>query len=228
MARARRIIGCALVGASISLLPAPSLPAAATPASGDMSFAVTRFDDPVPDGCAPADCSLREAIIAANNTPGRDSITLKAGMYVLTISKTSPDAISGDLDISDDLVITGSGATSTTISGGGDTVGDRVIDVFNPATVSLSSLAIRHGVVGGVANTGTLSLTDVSVSGNTADVASGSGGGLTNGGILTLTNVTVSGNRSAGNGGGGLNETSSSLTLTNVTVSGNVADNRGG
>jgi CSLREA domain-containing protein len=34
------------------------------------TFAVTRFDDPPPDGCATNGCSLREAVIAANSNPG--------------------------------------------------------------------------------------------------------------------------------------------------------------
>jgi hypothetical protein len=46
--------------------------------------AATRFDDPLPDGCAPSDCSLREAVMAANGSAG-STITLAAGVYSLTI-----------------------------------------------------------------------------------------------------------------------------------------------
>src|SRR3989304_4016322 len=61
-------------------LLAPSSPAMAA------TFTVTRTDDPPPNGCAPADCSLREAIIAANDAVGADTITLTAGAYNLTIA----------------------------------------------------------------------------------------------------------------------------------------------
>ncbi|MET0229889.1 MAG: right-handed parallel beta-helix repeat-containing protein, partial [Rhodanobacteraceae bacterium] len=50
------------------------------------TFVVTRFDDPLPDGCQPADCSLREAAdAAAQNDPfgGDDTIQLAAGTYTL-------------------------------------------------------------------------------------------------------------------------------------------------
>lgn len=43
------------------------------------SFQVTRFDDPVPDGCAVDDCSLREAVLAANALPGADTVRLWSG-----------------------------------------------------------------------------------------------------------------------------------------------------
>ncbi|MGE0760708.1 MAG: hypothetical protein AB7O38_27095, partial [Pirellulaceae bacterium] len=37
---------------------------------------VTRFDDPLPDGCVPGDCSLREAILASNGNLQDDTIQL--------------------------------------------------------------------------------------------------------------------------------------------------------
>src|SRR5262249_49018386 len=65
------------------------------------SFVVTRFDDPTPGGCNPGDCSLREAVMAANAAPG-STITLSAGTYTLTIpgaDETAPNTAVGDLDI---------------------------------------------------------------------------------------------------------------------------------
>lgn len=50
------------------------------------TFLVTRTDDPLPDGCQPGDCSLREAATAASaNDPfaGSDTIELAAGNYTL-------------------------------------------------------------------------------------------------------------------------------------------------
>ena len=37
-----------------------------TPSLAGTTFTVTRFDDPGPGPCQPGDCSLREAVMAAN------------------------------------------------------------------------------------------------------------------------------------------------------------------
>ena len=47
------------------------------------SFVVTKTEDTA-DGACDADCSLREAIIAANADPGHDTITLGPGVYTLS------------------------------------------------------------------------------------------------------------------------------------------------
>src|ERR1041385_5369148 len=76
------------------------------------SFLVTRTDDPTPAACD-RDCSLREAVIAANATPGADTITLPniGGPFRLTIPHTgADDATTGDLNITGDTTIIGSGA----------------------------------------------------------------------------------------------------------------------
>src|SRR5262249_30189037 len=94
-------------------------------------------------------------------------------------------------------------------------------------TAFLSGLTITGGSAdngAGLANHGTLTLTDCTVSGNSA---SNSGGGLYNlNGTLTLTNCTISGN-SAGTDSGGL-WNNGTATLTNCTVSGNSAGTDGG
>jgi len=59
---------CMMLGAL--LLPTAS-PAYAS------SLTVTRFDDPVPPApCSVGNCSLRAAVLAANATPGADTIVL--------------------------------------------------------------------------------------------------------------------------------------------------------
>lgn len=91
---------------------------AAAPASlqSGNTFLVTRTDDPPPDGCQPGDCSLREAIIAANDVsdPRFDpTIGVPAGIYTLTISGAEEDACAkGDLDITRSVTIFGAGADS--------------------------------------------------------------------------------------------------------------------
>src|SRR5919106_307234 len=222
MAR-RRSIGCALVAASISLLPVQGPPAFAMPASNDVSFAVTRFDDPLPNTCSATDCSLREAIIAANSAPGHDSIILGAGTYQLTIPGTSAGAAAGDLNISGDLTIAGTGVSSTLVSGA--LLGDRVLNVAASRVVTVQGLTIRDATSGGVLNSGDLTMANVSVTMNTTGPLTG-GGGIDNAAALTLANVTVSGNRAGTDGGGIFN--SGTVTLTNVTLSGNKGDRGGG
>jgi FG-GAP repeat len=92
--------------------------------------------------------------------------------------------------------------------------------------VSISGVTIRNGGRitsdgGGIFNVGTLTLTNSTVSGNSAN--NSEAGGIFNLGALTLTNSTVSGNNSGSNSDGGGISNSGTLTLTNSTVSGNGA-----
>lgn len=104
---------------------------------------------------------------------------------------------------------------------------------------SLTQLAIDQGSVlnansatsigGGIANSeGDVTLTDVTLSGNTAE----SGGGIySTNGLTKLANVTLSGNEAgpAGGGvGGGVYNAPGDIQLTNVTLSGNSASVAGG
>ncbi len=76
---------------------------------------------------------------------------------------------------------------------------------------------------GGIVNNdGAMTLTNVTVSGNTATSTGGYGGGIINIQQMTLTNVTISGN-SAQYGAGIYNGAGvgNSMSLTNVTISGN-------
>ncbi len=191
------------------------------------TFTVTKTAD-TNDGTCDGDCSLREAIGAANALAGADTITVPAGTYTLSIAGDTEDAnATGDLDITDDLTI--SDASSTIIDGGAL---DRVFHILAGNTVEFSGLTIRNGdpgiifnVGGGILNNGgTLTLTNSTVSGNTA----AGGGGIANeGGTLTLNSSTVSGNTANGVGGGIYNS-SGTLTLNNSTVNGNSATAGGG
>ncbi len=65
-------------------------------------------------------CTLRAAIQEANARPGPDGILLPSGTYVITIpADVEPDAAFGDLNIVEDLTITGGGAGSTIVDGNG-------------------------------------------------------------------------------------------------------------
>jgi CSLREA domain-containing protein len=172
------------------------------------TFEVTKTADTDGD-CRPQNCSLREAIAAANTRPGVDDVSVPAGTYLLGL---------GRLVVSDDVVIAGAGADSTIIDGD---AADRVFDLSG--VVEISGITIQNGFDpvqgGGVYNTADLTITNSTLSNNRAVSR---GGGIFNmGATVTLTNSTVSGNSSGY--GAGLNNRSGTMYLTNSTVSGNDA-----
>src|SRR5207244_12921532 len=116
----------------------------------------------------------------ANALPGPDTIMVPAGTYLLTIEGRDEDAaVMGDLDITDDVTITGAGADRTILDGNGI---DRIFDIelltsHVTIVVSIAALSIRNG------NSGPGALAD--------------GGGLYNSGTLTLRNVGGANNTTA-------------------------------
>src|SRR5690606_34251845 len=64
----------------------------------------------------PGQCSLRAAIQEANALAGEDTIIIPSGIYTLAITGADEDsAATGDLDVTDGLVITGAGIGITII-----------------------------------------------------------------------------------------------------------------
>jgi len=172
--------------------------------------------------------SLRQAIFDANVLAGADTINFGAGLTGSTILLTL-----GQLTVSDDVTINGLGADVLTIDAQG---GSRVLNVIN-ADADISGLTLTGGNAsfGGGINSdgGDLTLTAVTISGNTA---TSDGGGLRHFGIasgnLSITDSTISDNV-ANFGGGIFAATSSDLTTTKATItastiSGNTATNGGG
>jgi hypothetical protein len=158
----------------------------------------------------------------------RDAIAIASPGSTINFSLPLPATITlttGELLINKDLTISGPGASSLAISGN-NSVG--VFAINGGITVSISGVTIQNGNAGpsgaggGISNPqGTLTLTDSTVSGNSAR----DGGGLYNNGTMTVTHSTVSGN-SAGFGGG--IENTGKVTVTNSTVSNNSANYGGG
>jgi CSLREA domain-containing protein len=166
-----------------------------------VGYVVNSLADTVADDGA---CTLREAILAANNAIANDDCAVgSSGNDTIAFS------VSGTIVLGSTLPTIVSGAGTLTIDGGGNiTVSGnnsvRVMVVNNGANLTLQNLTIANGKVSSV-----------------------SGGGITNNGTLTVTNSTFSGNR-AGYGGGIYNASSGTLTVTNSTFSGNRAVFGGG
>ena len=186
-------------------------------------FTVTKFEDSN-DGTCDADCSLREAIIAANASPDLDTIVLPAGTYSLTLTGDDSVAAVGDLDILAPLTLSGAGAEQTIIDA--TLLDDRVFDVASVVEqVTLSGVSLVNGSVpsqqgGGIhCSEATLALENVTIS--HIELASGFAGG----GVWAFgCNVTLSGTQLISNTayqGAGIYVYSSTLSLTNSVVSGN-------
>ncbi|MCA9122831.1 MAG: VCBS repeat-containing protein [Planctomycetaceae bacterium] len=177
-------------------------------------------------GDAAGQCTLRAAVMESNALPGIDTILLPPGTFTLTVFGTADDS-AGDLDITENLKIIGSGAGATILDGGR---GDRLFDISSVVTeAEFSQLTIHNGVAqdgGGLRSAGTVTLKNVTVDSNEATVE---GGGIFSSGTgtLTLIDTTISTNVSAGVGGG-LRITSGRLNITNTTVLGNESATSGG
>ena len=200
------------------------------------------------DGVCDSSCTLRDAIRAANLNPGTDTLSLSAGIYTLSVSGVDENAAAGgDLDIVDDIIISGDSRTTTIIDAGDI---DRIFHVVVPTAVSsvtaaISNLTIRNGSVasangGGmaIAEGGNVTLTNVNIEDNVTTNPStvselGIGGGIYNDGILTMSNCTVSGNianvsqsgRAIAGGGGLYNDQNGDATLQSVVFAANSVTN---
>jgi CSLREA domain-containing protein len=179
------------------------------------------------------DCSLREAVRAANADTavdrcpagrGTDTIKLPSGVYTLSRAGAREDGGEmGDLDIAADLILLGSSTSATILDG---YTLDRLLDVHAPARVVISALTLRRGYTGaepggGLRNGGVLTLRRVLITGNM--VEAGYGGGLWNGGTLELVDSTVRANISLGNGGAGIGN-AGTLRVRSAQISSNRAE----
>lgn len=223
------------------------LAAGAAPSSAATTFAVidpTDSPDATLDGkCASKSsglCTLRAAIQEAEFAGGGD-VVLSAGIgdYDLNIpagpeTSGQPSNLTGDLDISTHVTVTGSGPDVSVIDGM-NTV--RVFDVHQGGFLRLVGVTLQHGNAdfdgktghshgGAIHNHGTISLDRVALVDSVAPAGWG-GGGLTNAGtgVALLQNVTVARNSAAR--GGGI-ENLGDLRMLNVTVAENTSTNGAG
>ncbi|MEZ4367640.1 MAG: thrombospondin type 3 repeat-containing protein [Kofleriaceae bacterium] len=204
------------------------LGAVATPAFATEIVVDSTVDQVTDDG----NCTLREAVIAANTDSavdgceagsGADTIRLPSSFYPLQIAGANEDAAAtGDLDITDDVLFVserGFFFGSTQIAG---QASDRALDVAPGVTVELRDIYLSGngiGVDGGVArNAGTLRLTNSFMQGQSFgdNTGGGRGGCLFNTGLFQMQggqinncaavggegNSAMSGTYAGGGGGG--------------------------
>jgi CSLREA domain-containing protein len=152
-----------------------------------------------------ADCSLREAIQAANTDTavsgctagsGADTITVPAGFYALTrVGASENGNATGDLDVQSDVTIQGTGA----VIDGNDT--DRVLHVL-AGTVLVEGVVLQNGrAPAGAVGGDCINQTSCYEPGGNGE----EGGGILTaaGSNLTLRRVTVANNEAGAGGAGG-------------------------
>ncbi len=193
------------------------------------------------DGLCDSDCSLREAVIAANGGDA-DSIIIPSGTFIFTRTTAGEDeADQGDLDFtdSDTTTLIGAGVDDTIIDADAT---DRVFDVHSGASIDVSELVAINGAVddangAAVRSVGNAVFTHVEFRASTL-TGDGStsfygGGVFCSGGTLTLERVEVSGNAIVEGGtqvyGGGIAvDSGCSAALNEVVVAENSAYHGGG
>ncbi len=163
-----------------------------------------------------------------------DTIDFASSVHNITLT-------SNELDIPINLTIEGPGESNLTISGD---AANRIFEISNDASVTISGLTITDGVVNGANGGGvlvdsgaSLDLKQALVTGNSAYSNSqgyyGAGGGIENDGSLTISGSTFRSNLASGgsytdpitegSAGGAIDSQGPSLEVTTSSFSGNEA-----
>jgi CSLREA domain-containing protein len=233
----------------LAMLPGWLASAYGAPTTSGTTIAVTTLTDELNED---GDCSLREAVQAANSDQtvdacpagnGADTITLPAGIYTLHSGGRLEDAnATGDLDLLDSLTIAGAGQTQTIIDGAGL---DRVFDIIaeQPAAfrITITDITIQHGRIihevydppfedegvvygGAIRNAASLHVINSTIRNNQADHGGGIFGFVT--APITIENSTIISNTAHSYGGG--ISTFGALTIRDSTIISNTAGADGG
>jgi hypothetical protein len=190
--------------------------------------------DPGAPPCSTTKCTLRQAVASV---PSGGMITFSPSLC--SAGQSCAIAL-GTMDLGRERDFEGYVPFTVTVNGptryaltlqGRWGASTGVLNVLPLANVMVRNLTIAGGTNissaaqgGGITNAGTLTLENVTVRGNKANV----GGGIDNVGTLELRNSAVIDNESLSTGGGIHNDAGGSVTLVNVTVTGNRALAGGG
>jgi CSLREA domain-containing protein len=200
---------------ALALLGAVVLVLAFAPSALARTFTVTRSDDAVPSSCQRNDCSLREAIAAADAHRGADTVEFGNALSGDTIVLAR-----GALQLRRELTIAGPGAQKLAVSG------NQLSRIFHVVggRITISGITIKNGHE------------DATPTGPKCPNSSASfymfgGGILQDAGNLKLERVKVSNNSversppgGAIVGGGGIGIIDGKLRLTRSRLAGNTAD----
>ena len=198
-------------------------------------YTVTKTAD-TSDGMCDADCSLREAVAAANASADNDTIEFSSLFSsVQTITLGGSEIV---FAANGSLTVNGPGASLLTISGNNQS---RIFASGANVVVNINNLRFTGGNGVGAINTGrggaiynvggTMVITNSILTGNTA----ANGGALNNAASsspsvpanLTIIGCAITGNSSTSSGAAMQNFSTSTLHLRNTTVSGNTSSGTG-
>ena len=223
----------ALAGA-LALLAVPGVAPGAT-------FTANKRGDHVPGACTTGDCTLREAVLAANASGGSDTIRVPSrGTYQLSIPDAGGGASDGDLDVAGGglrIVHPGKGRATVDNNPAGDGLPDPLDRVFETALATPLTLKkivvtdggdpVGSGRGGGIRALGNVRLVRSRVVGNEANDL---GGGISveSGASILVRRSQVIGNRTTFNAGGGISMLNGELAIDRSVVKGNSADSDGG
>lgn len=206
--------------------------------NGDTSSIAALIANPGPDGI-----SFAEAVQAANNTPGANTIVFPSSfsgqsIYVVNVSITGDITIQGPADGS----VIFNGPDPLLQSGGGGGGGGRILDIAAGATVNLSNATLQNGDAtvawyagdndhgGAILNAGNLTVTQCQFYNNAAGdkyLGTGGGGAIYNTGALTVMGSSFYFDAALWGNGGGI-DNAGSASIVNSTFLQNTCGDLGG
>ncbi len=206
--------------------PVPSPTPGPTPT--DPVLIVNSINDPGDGTCNVAECTLREAIDAANYWEWDNEIVFDPAVFsenrtIILAGTPLPVVSNGTLKIS------GPGPSLLSISGANL---NRILIVYEGARLDLSSLTLRDGNGtgkgggGGIGNLGHTDISNVVISHNIGEPFAG---GIYNHSVMSISHSSIVDNNGNLNGGGIYNVGETAvLTIQNSTVARNSARRDGG
>ncbi len=195
------------------------------------TFTVTKTADTNDGSCDVSDCSLREAIAAANAAGDPDIVSIPSGTYTITRSGSDNSNVNGDFDITNPVNIVGAGSGSTIIRAGIDSASaiDRIFHITNSSAVTIEAVKVQYGKItnygGCIYANADITVKDSIVDSCTAN-GTRNGGGIYSGGTVTIDNSTIS-NSTATDNGGGIHARGVTI-IGNTTFSDNSSSDNGG
>ena len=174
---------------------------------------------------------LIAAINTANQNGQENTINLEPGTYTLTTINNEDFGPSGLPSIIGEININGGNAKATIIERDENAPGFRIIHIEDSGKLSINGLTIKGGGVdvrpggagGGIANGGTLTVTQSVIARNSANA----GGAIVNFNTARVIDSTLNLNNGLVLGGGVFNQ-SGTFTIDNSTINENAAPEGGG
>ncbi len=193
-----------------------------TQAAGQATYVVDDDGDSGNGNCGDSQCTLRDAILEANDSAGIDTITFDLpANTTITLNGTQLPTIT------ENLVIEGTGIDNLTISAAN---ASRLLSVDAAVVRTVQDITLRDasnigGNGGAIYNQGTVNLQNTWVTSNTADYGAAV---FNQGGSLTVVGSEITENIAEYFGGVVDNENSGTVTIASSTIASNTAYSNGG